>query len=306
MKYKKKILNYPHFICIGPPKSASTWVSDHLKFNKDIWLPPIQELNYLFTGFYNFEGKNLMEYKYDPWSILKRIVRNKSIFSNSDKKFYKLAKKLTKIDPKGVNFNDYKKLFSIEEGKITGDISPMYSSFNLNQIKRLKKVLNTKIFMIVRNPVDRFISDLRHIEKYKVLGDIDYFSEKNIKNFLYNKKIVVDTFQRHKVFYPSEIYKKWKKVWGNNFKCFFFDDIKSNPKLTLKKIINYIGADNSKRISLIPVSINRNKAKKNYQIDTSSLRRIHKHFLPELKKCDKLFYGKGKKWLINSHNILKN
>jgi len=36
MKYKKKILNYPHFICIGPPKSASTWVSDHLKFNKDI------------------------------------------------------------------------------------------------------------------------------------------------------------------------------------------------------------------------------------------------------------------------------
>ena len=53
----------------------------------------------------------------------------------------------------------------------------MYSSFNLYQIKRLKKVLNTKVFMIVRNPVDRFISDLRHIEKYKVLGDIDYFSE---------------------------------------------------------------------------------------------------------------------------------
>jgi len=43
MKYKKKILNYPHFICIGPPKSASTWVSDHLKFNKDIcgpWMVP--------------------------------------------------------------------------------------------------------------------------------------------------------------------------------------------------------------------------------------------------------------------------
>ena len=44
-----------------------------------------------------------------------------------------------------------------------------------------------------------------------------------------------------------------------------------------------------------PKFIERLNIKKNYQIDTSSLRHIYKHFLPELKKCDRIFSGKRKK-----------
>src|SRR4051812_44844536 len=84
----------PNFFCIGPANSATTWLADQLKLYPDIWLPPIQELNYLSSGFSRFKGTHNLELAWDWWSILKRLVRNKSLSPRRDLEFLSAARAL--------------------------------------------------------------------------------------------------------------------------------------------------------------------------------------------------------------------
>ncbi len=36
----------PDFLCIGAPKSGTTWLFNHLGQHPDVWLPPVKELHY--------------------------------------------------------------------------------------------------------------------------------------------------------------------------------------------------------------------------------------------------------------------
>jgi hypothetical protein len=37
---------YPDFLCIGTPKSGTTWLDHQLRCHPALWLPPIKELHH--------------------------------------------------------------------------------------------------------------------------------------------------------------------------------------------------------------------------------------------------------------------
>src|SRR6478735_11126174 len=36
----------PDFLCIGAPKTGTTWLYKHLSRHPEIWIPPVKELHY--------------------------------------------------------------------------------------------------------------------------------------------------------------------------------------------------------------------------------------------------------------------
>lgn len=199
-------LTYPHFICIGPAKSATTWLADQLKAQFDMWFPPIQELSYPFLSFGHLQAAGRLKVFNNPWEVFKRVARNKSLSSSRDRRFYALAERLAETDPKGENLVEYARIFRLAEGKITGDISPIYASFTSEQIAKLEKETSCRIvFMLLRDPVARFISHYRMMERYRKFGDVDYGSAQTVATFL-NDPI------RSRQFYPSRIYANWSLI----------------------------------------------------------------------------------------------
>tara|TARA_R110002012_G_scaffold203736_1_gene373142 strand:+ start:25375 stop:26268 length:894 start_codon:yes stop_codon:yes gene_type:complete len=294
-----KSLNYPHFICIGPAKSATTWLADQLKPQFDMWFPPVQELSYPFLSFKHLQEAGHLEYRTTPWEIFKRVVRNKSLSGSRDRRFYDMAKMLADKDPNGNDMKEYARIFQLAEGKITGDISPIYASFTPDQIGKLEKETNCKIvFMFLRDPVARFFSHYRMMERYRKYDDADYGSAETVSIFL-NDPV------RSRQFYPSKIYANWSAIWGERFTVFDFDDVKATPAETLNRIIRHVGGNPRHRVPFIPPTINRNRAYQSTPFSEDAKRIVHAHFLTELEACYDLFGATAKPWLERSRAFLK-
>lgn len=205
-----------------------------------------------------------------------------------------MAKRLAETDPKGENLVEYARIFRLAEGKITGDISPIYASFTSEQIAELEKETSCRIvFMFLRDPVARFISHYRMMERYRKFGDVDYGSAETVATFL-NDPI------RSRQFYPSRIYTNWSVIYGERFAVFDYDDVSTKPAATLNRIIRHVGGNPRLRVPFVPPRINRNKARESTPLSADAKRIIHEHFLPELETCCDVFGARAEPWLNKS------
>jgi hypothetical protein len=285
----------PHFFCIGPAKCATTWIADHLKLHSDIWLPPIQEISYLSSGFEEHRGTINLEYCWDWWSVLKRIVRNKSLFGWRDRQFYAAARELAAKSDDVFDLDAYVRLFAPGRGKLTGDISPSYAAMSQAQIRRSLPVLEPgHIFMIARDPIARFWSHLSMLYRARVYGDVDYGSLETAQRFFHDPL-------RSGHHFPTRIFDLWASELGpHRIKVFFFDDIAQRPAEALRRIVDFIGADYAKRIPLVRASWNRNRGEQRAHVSAEARQWINKAFHEELERCAERFGSHGRAWLSSN------
>lgn len=287
----KKVINLkPNFVCIGPRKTATTWLADHLKFHTDIWLTPIQELSYLYDGFSRYRDRSdELSIKYDWWSIAKQIIRNKGLNWKSDSEFYSVVSDLSK---KGVvDLQSYKKIFEVANEKITGDISPVYASLDEHLARSFRaEYPETKIIAFIRDPVARFWSEY---SMYLRRGSINDDREPTLESVI---SFYDCDEHRHQSHY-SEILEKWRiSPDDRKTKFILFDKIKESPESTLKDIVDFIGADWGCRLPLIKPSINRKKKDKRYIMSEEIECWLVNRFKEELFYCSKHFGDTGVKW----------
>jgi hypothetical protein len=280
----------PHFFCIGPGNSGTTWIADQLKLQRDVWLPPIQELGYLNAGFERFRDSEHLELHWDWWSITKRVVRNKGLSLEPDRQFLNAAKDLAAVPDSPPDFALYRRLFEPAAGRITGDITPSYADLNVEDIRRFMPVLeNARIFMIARDPVDRFWSALSMYWRDRVYGDRDYGSLEFVQS-------VVEKQARQ--CYLSQIVQRWREgVGSERLKIFHFDNLAADPVRTYKRIVDYIGADHRKRIPVVSPAYNRKAGQKKISASAEAREWVREHFQPELEACAELFGERGERWL---------
>lgn len=290
--------SYPHFFCIGPGSSGTTWVADHLKLQRDVWLPPIQELGYLNAGFERFRDTQHLTIRWDWWSVAKRIVRNKSLSIKDDRKFMESARELAVVPNSKRDLDLYRKLFEPAAGRITGDITPSYAGLDEKDIRKFEPVLrDAKIFMIARDPVERFWSAISMFWRDRVFGDVDYRS----------LEFAQGIFESHAdQNFLSDIVKRWRAGIGSDrLKIFYFDDLASEPGQAYRDIVDYIGADVRKRIPLISPRYNR-KAQADKLLVAPEVREwVRSAFQKELESCADMFGDRGEKWLHRHSKAIK-
>ncbi|MFW6285749.1 MAG: sulfotransferase domain-containing protein [Nanoarchaeota archaeon] len=178
------------FLGIGAQKAGTTWLYEMLSQHPQINMGDEKEIN-----FFN----------------------DKSSFN---------SKKIEKNYLKGMSW--YKKQINPKKNKINGEISPNYL-FDKKVPQRIKKHFpNTKIIVVLRNPISRaysqfeFVSKTFHIENsfFKAIKKQPEF----IQRSLYYKQL-------------KRYYDLFKK---DQIKVLFFEDIKNNPQKIIKEVEEFL------------------------------------------------------------------
>jgi hypothetical protein len=134
----------------------------------------------------------------------------------------------------------YKSLFpKAKPGFITGEATPMYMYRSLVAKRIAEHIPNVKLVVVLRDPVDRFISQFYHNFKW-----VPGFSERypNIKVYL-NSMIDPDYYILEKgMYYYSLI--KWMELFNKEqFYVFSSEEMFSEPQSTYNKLVNFLGLE---------------------------------------------------------------
>jgi hypothetical protein len=278
------------YLCIGPRKTATTWVSDNLQFQTEFWIPPIQELNYLVDGFERFKFNDpdpRLEVRKGLRDYVKSVIRNNSYSRKKEYEFNKLVKNLIK-EPKSIT-ETYSRISTICKGKILGDISPSYASLDKNKISEVGNTFkNIKIFMILRDPISRFWSTYNMYMNKNIYINNNTDKIENIKKFLNEP--------RHKnQLFNTDIYNRWTKYSGKEVKIFYFEDIRANPRKIFLEILSYIGGNKYKRIPF-PYNINRKSHHKKSVMSNEEKLFLCDYFKDDYIASMDIFAGHSKSW----------
>ncbi|MCF7908407.1 MAG: sulfotransferase [Candidatus Omnitrophica bacterium] len=233
---------FPDFLVIGAMKSGTSWLRRNLKQHPDIWMPPLKELHYF----------NRAEF-YQP---ICRSVRGRFLarFIGTDR----LSKALRKLLIQRIKGNigwfswesmlwDFRyffgkyddewcaSLFEFGKGKVTGEASPTYANLKPEEIKRISKIMpKVKIIYILRNPINRTWSNLKHLAREarrrvntysqgELVGMIEKGSVKIVSEYLQ----VIDNWQAN--FSKEQIF------------IGFFDEIVRDPEGILLRLYKFFG-----------------------------------------------------------------
>jgi len=285
------------FLGIGVQKSATTWLFEILRQHDDIWMPPRKELHYFDRSL-----------SYPSPSILSTEKLNERLTGNEKhNKLFRIRlndMSYEKLNTNKVNwyhkyyfstYNDdwYRSLFDDGIGKIKGEITPAYSILNKNDIKHIKSMFpDLKIILILRNPIERVLSQIKYRMTKKRLDT--NASTVEIKNFIDSSN------QEFRSDYLT-ILDNWEAIFPKNQMFIgFYDEIASNPKSFIEKVFNFL------EVKSVPFSNDVLTQKINTSIDVEMPEEIIEYvtnkYYEDIKRLSGKFGGYPKLWLDNITN----
>lgn len=267
-------MTLPSFLCIGAQKAGTSWVFSQFVKHPDIWMPPIKELHF-FDHLYVEENRvwttkhirsgvlsgltNHINKKGQPdWSYMKYLVD-----MAADQLFTEAWYSRCYDHPKA-------------KEKICGDITPAYSTIPQEGIEYVNKLLpNVKIFYIIRDPVDRALSQLRmNVERRQkppnettLLEMCDEFGIDNRGDYM--------------TYIPN-----WqKKIDKKNLLILPYGEIKSDGKSFVQQIEKFLGVSHFKGYDFAA----RVHATKKITIPESVIKKLSIRYEPQREFIAKMF-----------------
>jgi hypothetical protein len=251
----------PNFLIVGAAKAGTTSVAKYLDQHPDVFMPEKKELRFFIAD----------------------VIRN----INPKDPLLELILKHSVLDEE-----EYFELFDVKE-KCAGEASVHYLYHYKQAIpKILNKVGDIPIIIILRNPVDRAISNWQYIRKdyytfEEALKREEIRKENNYNSFWYYKSLGL-YFDQVKAYMDS----------FSNVKIILFEDLKNDSTLITHEIFEFLNLskiaslDTNKiyntRVNCIPKS-------KFLKLIKDS--RIHNRFIKFLKflSLEELFYTEKSK-----------
>jgi Sulfotransferase family len=261
----------PDFLCVGAQKAGTSWLYRQLEPHPDFWMPPVKELHYLDN--------------------LNRTKRHRPPRSKDERDacFLENIKDLSMRSH--IDLENYGRLFCYKGPLLSGDISPAYSTLNDEIVERVVNHFpDLKVVFLARDPVARAWSQLSMGVR---LGMIDRFDatdpEEVIRNLL-NPGVLIRS-------HPSKVVARWKRyVRLENFRVYFFDDLKENPAELRRSILHFLGGDPEKPSGQLKPNENSDPGRDKLRLTTKVRERIARFFEQELKACAAELGGRARSW----------
>lgn len=218
----------PDFICIGAQKAGTTWLYDQLVHHPQVWLPVIKELHY-----FNFEKPNplLREKEVYPWGSPGARFR-----FLKDRPSIKTLRWLLKYNYGRKGPEWYRSLFPNIAGKIAGELTPAYSTLDEEGVEFVRETVpeNTKVFVILRDPVERIWSGAKMDFRWRK-ESTEELSRNSEKELLRPTHLLRSAY--------STIVPLWKSRFGERFRVFFYDDLEADPASFLSEVLDFLDVD---------------------------------------------------------------
>jgi len=211
----------PDFLCVGAQKAGTSWLYRQLEPHPDFWMPPVKELHYL-------DNLNRTKRIHGPRCGDQRDATFLEGMQNLRGRFY-------------LDLDSYGRLFQHKGTCLSGDISPAYSTLNDEIIERVVNHFpNLKVVFLARDPIERAWSQLSMGVRLGMINKFDATDPEEVICNLLNPGVLIRS-------HPSKIVARWKRyVPPENFRIYFFDDLKENPAELRRSILLFLGGDPEK------------------------------------------------------------
>lgn len=261
----------PDFLCVGAQKAGTSWLYRQLERHPDFWMPPLKELHYL-------DQLSKTKWLHGPRCGDKRDASFIDSMQNLRGRFY-------------LDLDTYGRLFQHKGERLSGDISPAYSTLNDEIIERVvDHFTNLKVVFLARDPVDRAWSQLSMGLRLGMINKFDATDPEQVVCNLLNPGVLVRS-------YPSKIVARWKRyVPPENFRLYFFDDLKENPAELRQSILRFLGGDPDKPSGGLKPHDNNDAGHAKLPMTARVRDRVAQFFEHELKACALELGGRAKSW----------
>lgn len=273
----------PDFVCIGAQKAGTTWLYENLAVQPGIWLPPIKEIHFFDRVCANEQLLGVEEQNWvgvrERWGPL------------LERPSLQTLRWLRRFHRESCTTAWYRSLFPprLVHGRITGDITPAYSTLDERGVEFARRVLRpgTRVLLLIRHPVDRVWSALKMMYRWK--GDGIEAAEL--------EAILAEMDQpghRLRTDYPRMI-RLWRETFEDDFRVFEYDQLRAEPDRLLTSILGFIGAEGKLVTSRLRHRPNRDPARR--PIPPEIQERLAHRFRPQIEELAELLPGLGDAWL---------
>ena len=204
---------YPEFLCIGAPRTGTTWLYSTLKKHPDVFLPWKKELHF-------FDEPIIREWHGKRQNInICPYGRYFNLENPSDWRWYSLQ-------------------FRAAGKRITGDITPGYSRLSDERVKLVsEKLPHVRIIFIMREPVQRAWSGVRNFALRRMRKRLDQVLVKEIMDFtMHPRRLMGGDY--------SEIIPRWEHYFKQERILYlFYDDLVSDPLSLANKVCEFLSLD---------------------------------------------------------------
>ena len=230
-----------YFLGIGVQRSASSWLHFHLRNHPEIFMPKRKELHYFSSSTIYPSQSRLSVPRFSQRLLASPNIR-KEVFKNINMHCRNL---LNSADisafAQGIKFelahySDQWYLSQLDsgDGRLRGEITPAYSFLEPQDIERVLRLLpNVKIILTLRDPIDRSVSQLRHVLQNGFIKP----SAQAIDNFVGSRGLALRND------YPSMIANWRSALKSDSFFLDYYDNLQTNQEEFLGNIFHFLGVD---------------------------------------------------------------
>ena len=143
---------------------------------------------------------------------------------------------------------------------------------------------------MARDPVERAWSQLSMGVRLGMINRFDTTDPEEVVRNLLNPGVLVRS-------HPSKIVARWKRYsCRENFRVFFFDEIKENPAELRRSIVLFLGGDPEKPSGHLKPDDNNDAGREKLQLTAKVRGCMAQFFEHELKACAAELGGRAKGW----------
>ena len=280
----------PDFLCIGMQKAGTGWLHQALQTMDRFHPLPVKEFHH-FTG-----PKDADRNGQRPHWLARKRRKGFSpetvdrLAPGVAEAFSQALDRYIAADRSDAAYLD---LFASKGNKISGDITPSYSTLASPQIAEVRELLpHAKVLLSIRHPMDRAWSQFnmsqrlhlrreQHVTGEDQQAEIEHVtSPEELQKFL-RRQLVLDRSL------PSKIYRRWSRHFDNLILISFEDIVKNPARVYVRLSEDLLGVSIAERD--VP-AVENEKAASAKATKTPAHREIlEATFRDEVEKCRKLF-----------------